>query len=265
MGEASSTKLKLTVNEGSHLMVTDLVHEEANGQSGTTTTDSLDSLDFHWSAVLAQQPVQGRDPLTVEGTLVASLNDVLVANSSSPNSDTTQTSVGLLSLQFNGRVSNTTGESFKFAVAIAGDASGVSFTEGWEPAGELAGGETGEAFVDLSGSLMFNAQLTGIPSVVTLAYNVQRTGLEAAGNTVVVKYPGKSFRFEMAIVNGEPQNPLRITNQDGAVMTLNDNQVNGESSLSGNITVDGVEHATISEEEIGTVLIRFSDNSVRSL
>jgi hypothetical protein len=255
-GSATSALLTLTVKEGSHVQVTELAETESDGNS----TQSLDEFDFHLAVTLAQPTGEETDPLSLDGSLTVSLADAMVENTESPNGESTDFTLGTVSLAFSGKVSNTTGESFNFSLSVSGDATGVSFIDGLGD-----GGETAEDYVAASASLAFTAQLTGIPSVVSVAYNVERTGLESAQNSLVVKYPGKLFRFNLAVEDGEPVNPLTVTNQDGAVLTLNENTVDGESYIDGNIKVNGTEHAAIEEVEVGTVIITYSDESVESL
>ena len=118
-------------------------------------------------------------------------------------------------------------------------------------------GETVDNFSDLYGSLAFTAKLTGIPSVVVINYTLARTGLESGDNGLTVKYPGKLFRFNMAVENGEATGDLTITNQDGVVLKAHEVIVNGESRLEGTITYDGVQYATITEGNV--VLVTFTD------
>lgn len=258
-GTAGSSHLEITIHEGSKILITEFAHTETNQQTAESSTQTLESFDFNFLVTLAQKPMQGTDPLSVDGTLIVSLADVAVADTATPNSETTTVSLGLLSMQFYGEVSNTTGESFNFAMAATGDATGVSFMEGWNTQGPVESGETETAFAGLSASLTFDAKLTGIPSVVKVSYTINRTGLESFSNEVTVRYPGKTFLFNLMVENGEPVNPLRITNQDGVVMTLNDNTVNGESYLDGTITVEGTKYADITEPSIGAVIITFTD------
>lgn len=257
-GSAESTQLELVVKDGSHVLVTQLVHEEPIEQSGGNSTQSLEAFDFHLGVTLAQKPVQGGDPLSLDGSLVVSVTDLVAENTASPNTESTELSLGTLALQFSGKVSNNSGESFNFSLSISGDATGLSFTDGLN-------GETDENHAEVAASLAFTAQLTGIPSVVSVAYNIERTGLESAQNFLVVKYPGKLFRFNLAVEDGEPADPLTITNQDGAVMTLNEDTVEGESYINGEIKVNGTVHAEIEEREVGTIVITYSDDSIQSL
>lgn len=259
-GKAATSVLELTVKPGSHVLITELVHAEPLESEGAST-QSAEAIDLHLSVMLAQKLGEGSDPLSLDGSLMVTLVDVMVDNTGgTPESESTDLSLGTVSFNFSGKVSNTTGESFNFSLSVSGDATGVSFVDG---VGE--GGETAEDFVDVNASLAFTAQLTGIPSAVSVAYSLERTELEAGTNSLTVKYPGKLFRFNMAIADGEPINPLVVTNQDGALLTLNENTVAGESVLEGDIKVNGTEHAEIEERDVGVITITFSDDSIVSL
>lgn len=262
-GSAALATLTMMVKEGSSIEVTDMaVVESVNAEtSQISETQSLEMLDLNLMVELAQ--LQVTDPITFNGTLMASIADVMVMDTETNNSGSSTINIGQVSLKLSGVVSNTTGESANFAISVSGDGTGVSFVESWTAQGETSSGETTTNYADLYGSLAFTAKLTGIPSVVSLNYSVARTGLEDADNTLTIKYPGKLFRFNMLLADGAPEGNLTITNQDGVVMSLMETTVEGESRLQGTISLGGTQYATIEEDD--TVVIRYSDESFESL
>jgi len=259
-GTASTSQLMLTVHDG-YVLVEDLEHEQTAGNS----TQAAESVDLRLNVSLAQVVPEGSDPVSLEGNLSVSLKDLTNEETEAGASGSQEIGLTTASLNFSGKVSNTTGESFNFSIAVSGDATGVSFVESWNSQGESSVGETEENYAALVANLAFTAQLTGIPSVVSVAYSLERTGLESGNNSLVIKYPAKLFRFSIAVEDGEPVNPLTVTNQDAAVLTLNESEEEGESKLDGDIKVNGVERAKIEERDAGVIVITYTDGTVRSL
>ncbi len=265
-GSATSATLVMLVKEGSSISITDLsVVETENSQTAQLTENqSLDALNLNLMIELSQVMAGTvTDPVTLTGTLVASLSDVMIVDTESATTESSTKSLGMVSLKLSGLVRNTSGESASFAVSVSGDGTGVSFVETWTQQGETSTGETTSNFVDMYGSVAFTAELTGNPNVVSMNYSVARTGLEDADNSLTIRYPGKQFRFNMLVADGAPEGNLTITNHDGVIMSLMETTVEGESRLQGTISLNGTQYATV--EEDNTVVIRYTDGSFESL
>lgn len=266
-GSAQTSVLTMMVLDGSSVSVTDMATVEVMSEQSPqlSETQTLEAFDLNLMVSIAQRNTN--DPITLKGNLTASLTDIMVKDTSSTNdistSEISEIRMGIASLKISGEIGNATGESASFSLSVSGDATGVSFVDSWVNGNQTSTGETANNFADLFGSLAFTARLTGIPSVVVMNYTVARTGLESGDNGLTVKYPGKLFRFNMAVEDGEPTGNLTITNQDGVVLTAQEVIVNGESRLQGNITYGGVQYATITEEDL--VVISFIDGYSVSL
>lgn len=266
IGSAASSSLSMSVKEGSSISIEDLaVVETENSQpSEISENQSVDALNLNLMIELSQEEVGDvTDPVTLEGTLVASLSNVMIVDTESGTTESSTKSLGMVSLKLSGVVSNTSGESASFAVSVSGDGTGVSFVDSWTQQGETSTGETTSNFVDMYGSVAFTAELTGNPNVVSMNYSVARTGLEDADNSLTIRYPGKQFRFKMLVADGAPEGNLTITNHDGVIMSLIETMVEGESRLQGTISLNGVQYGTV--EEDNTVIFRFIDDSFESL
>jgi hypothetical protein len=266
MGSATSSTLTMAVKEGSSISVEDMaVVESVDMETSELSEDqSLDLFDLNLMIELSQLATDTvTDPVTLEGSLVASLSDVMIVDTESATTETSTSSLGMVSLKLSGLVSNMSGESASFAVSVSGDGTGVSFVDTWTQQGEASTGETTSNFVDMYGSLAFTAELTGNPNVVSMNYSIARTGVEDADNSLSIRYPGKQFRFNMLVADGAPEGNLTITNQDGVLMSLMETTVEGESRLQGTISLNGTQYATVEEDD--TVIIRYSDGSFESL
>lgn len=260
-GSAQSSQLSLLVNEGSTVDVTNMALVEGESESG-----DLDALDLNLLVTLTQLGVD--DPVTLNGSLVVALTDLLVDNSESSGQngtvETREITVDIASVRVFGDISNSTGESVNFSLSVSGDGTGVSFVDTWVNGWNSSStGETAETYADLSGNLMFNAELSGIPNAVTLNYGLVRTGLEAANNTLSIKYSGKQFLFRVAVDDGEPVDDLTVTNQDGVVLKIREVTEDGRSRVEGNIVYEGTQYATIDESNV--IMVRYTDGSSVSL
>lgn len=264
-GFATSAGLRVTIKEGSAITITNMASgETVNEDTSEVITETMEAFDLNLVVEMAQlETDEMTDPVTVTGTLSASLTNARIVSVKGDDGGNATLSAGLVSLKLAGTVSNTTGESANFALTVSGDGTGVSFVDTWSDEGGSRTGETEANYAKLYGSLAFTAKLTGIPNTVVLNFSVARTGYEDAENTLTIKYPGKQFRFEMLMADGAPEGNLTITNQDGVVMSLMETVVEGESRVQGNIFFDGEVYAVIEEDTM--VRIVYADNSFESL
>lgn len=274
VGTLSVASLRMTLSPGSGVTVTDLVHVEPIDDQWDNSSQSLSMFDMGLYVELAQivptpspqsTPLPGTDALTLNGNLMLSVTELSADNTEDADSGSSEITLDTLSLQFSGNVSNTSGESFSFSLSVSGDASGISFVDSWNADGGNTTDETVDAWVDLNASLGLTAQLSGIPSVVSLVYSLDRTALDGGTNFLLVRYPGKLLRFQLAVEDGAPAGGLSVTNQDGVVLAVDEEMVEGESRIAGTITVNGVTYGTVEERENGVIVITYSDDTVVSL
>lgn len=267
-GSASSDTLKMTVGRGSHIAITELaleadIDEEADSEA---KDESVAQFDLNLKIELAQQETdEVVDPVTVKGTLSVSLQGVEIISSKDEDGGNAVMSADVLSLTLAGSANNLSGESAGFVVTVSGDGTGVTFVEAWSDNDEDDSftGETEDNYAELYGNLAFTARLTGIPNAVSLNFAIARTGYDDAESTLTVRYPGKQLRFHMLAADGAPQGALTVTNQDGVVMSLWEEQHEGRNRLTGNISLNGETYATIEEET--TIRILYTDGNFESL
>jgi hypothetical protein len=252
-GSAETGDLKLTISQGSFS-----VNYEGS-KAGASEAHELSNLQLRLAATLTQKDVQL--PIVLTGRLEVTVRNVELESTAAAGGESTEASIGAIAFSFNGSVDNSADETAQFALALSGDAKGMSLTEAWVNGTKSVTTETEEQFADAFGSLHFTAKLTGIPNAVVISFSATRTALEAAATSLNVRYSGKQFRFSMDVEEGEPKGYLTITNQDGVIMRLRQVKTGSKLVAEGDVTYQGVVHGVI-EERSGQVVVRFAgDNS----
>jgi hypothetical protein len=251
-GSAETDALKLTISQGSFSVGYEGLKD------GATENHELSNLQLRLAAALTQKDVEL--PIVLTGRLEATVSNVELESTTARSGDSTEASVGAVAFSFNGSVDNSAGETALFALALSGDAKGMSLTEAWVNGTKSVTTETEEQFADASGSLHFTAKLTGIPNAVVISFNATRTALEAAATSLNVRYSGKQFRFSMDVEEGEPKGYLTITNQDGVIMRLRQVKTGGKLVAEGDVAYQGVVYGVI-EERSGHVVVRFAGDN----
>jgi hypothetical protein len=249
-GSAETDDLKLTISQGSFSVGYE------GSKEGATENHELRNLQLSLAAQLTQKDVDL--PIVLTGRLNATVSNVDLESTAATSGDSTEASVGTVAFSFNGVVDNSVGETAQFALSLSGDAKGMSLTETWVNGTQSVIAETEEQFAEAFGSLHFTAKLTGIPNAVVISFNAMRTGLEALDTSLNVRYPGKQFRFSLAVEEDEPKDYLTITNQDGVTLRLRHIDVDGKEVAGGDVTYKGVMEGVIGERN-GQVVVIFSD------
>lgn len=181
------------------------------------------------------------------------------------------------SLSLSGEFANASGDNFNAALALEANGTGVhlsesgSFSESTECSGSncnssasefesgLVAEETTDVYIGFNFSLSFTSDLDGVSDALEVTLSGERTGLESAELDLAIAYDGR--RIE---VQATEEDNATITNQDGVVISLTDNEEeNGENYLSGTIRVGDTFYATIDEREVQT--IRYTDGTFESL
>jgi len=250
-GSAETDALTLIISQGSFS-----VNYEGSKETATETHE-LSNLHLRLAAQLKQNVEL---PIVLTGRLEAAVSNVELESTSATAGDSTEATLGAVAFSFNGSVDNSAGETAQFALALSGDAKGMSLTEAWVNGTKSVTTETEEQFADASGSLHFTAKLTGIPNAVVISFSASRTALEAAETSLNVRYSGKQFRFNMNVEEREPKGYLTITNQDGVILRLRQVKTGNKLVAEGDVAYQGVVYGVI-EERNGQVVVRFAGDN----
>lgn len=254
-GSMESDHLHMTIHQDSHVTL-DAVISQVEG--GEHTQVDVDMVHMELNVTLSEHHED--NPVTLSAHI-----ELEVATLTGEELDTmTDTSFRVmpttLSLRIAGEVSNEMGDAYHFALAAQGDARGSLFEDG-----DLQ--ESAAEFAEFTASVIFNANLAGIPDVVVASYNLVRTGLDSGQNTLTLRYfPGKLLRMQAPVVDGELSRTVTVTNQDGVVLTLLETEdATGQTELEGNITLNGTEYATIEQSSSDVIIIRYTDETFESI
>lgn len=258
-GSATSENVSLLVKPNSKVTVDVTAEDAADLAEGVESVQTINAL--HFALVVSVAETDAENGVSLEGNLGFGVHSVIVTENDQAIRTVT---VQKATLRFGGHVKNAEGDRFNFVLTSEGDARGLSFTDGQaNGSGSNSELETEDNYAKVVAHLGFHANLAGVPNVVTMTYNVQRTGLNSYLNGLDIRYPGKAFRLQVSLKDGEPDGNLVVTNNQGVTLTLSQAVSGNSKTLEGNITVNGVEHATITGSP--TVTIRYSDGSISSL
>ncbi len=178
-----------------------------------------------------------------------------------------------MSFTLSGGFSSASGNSINATLAILADASDVvsvcegssGFVDGQWMEEDACTDETEQAYVDLNFALAFSLDVEGVSEDVSASLNGSRSALEAGTVNMELSYDGIMFDVEFdSDDQTDTTNTFTITNQAGVVATLTDTESDNDSTLSGNITLNGTTYATVSEDN-GFVEIAYVDGSNVSL
>lgn len=267
-GSATTDVLGMTIKEGSAATVGSLsaVITDDPTTGGTDQSHSLGELSFALNLGLAQTGSETvTDPISVDGALSVKVTNVAVALLETADTGDFKVTAGLVNLQFSGSVQNASGEKYRFAFAANGDASGVTYSEVWNSTSEVVTGESEDSFGQLSASLQFTADLAGQLDLVKIKVGAVRTGLDDGTFILSLVYPGKKLVVERKIVDGVAVGTFTAKNQDGVVLSVTRTEVAEQIVISGSISLNGVEYATLATGDNGLLTITYTDDTFESL
>lgn len=271
-GTAANDEFSLAINSGSQasLQLTDVETVTSAGFTTTFTVPSF-SLDLDVTATALQAvntpAFDGAIGLDVVG-LAYTEDDRMLQN---PDGTVGNLSVETLTftsfdVSLSGAFSDAAGNSVEATFSLDADNDNgfilqleelFSFDPvlGTATATETENEETAENFVAASAAIGLIASLPGIDDVVQVTLSVERTGVEDGSGELSVQFDGKS----LTVTGNSVDEIINISNQDGVLVILAEDSTTG--LLSGAITVDGEEVASIEENEDGVVIVRYSDGT----
>ena len=302
-GSLSNNAVELRISDGSSFFVESIDLSQTSSETESEYV-GLDEPDYQYeatstdaftlSSIMLRLKVELEElttpnPVTFEGMLEASIAGLdysaeekyltTYSEISFSALDESQSSLkfSTVSLALGGEFSNTSGDRFSAAIAIQGDASGVTlsdfFTESltcrysypfdcdWVNNESTTADETEKNFVALGFTLSFSADLANTLDTAAITLSAERSGFEAVAASFNVTYPSVqlSAEFNCAIV--EEICSVELGNQDGvSAMIVTD--TNGD--ISGKIKRGGKTYATIENRNFGTVIV-YADGDFESL
>ena len=117
--------------------------------------------------------------------------------------------------------------------------------------------ETAEAYMAVELSLAFIANLPGIDDQTSLAFSLERSGLEDVMAHIDATWTGNDYDISM----DSAQKMVTVTNLDGVMLTMQEDE---NEVISGHISLEGEQYATVEETSNGAVIIRYTDGEFES-
>ncbi len=299
-GTAASSMVEFEIVEGTLQADIDSASSEAYNQQGTDSDGNSTLIDefseeititnylLEAEITLAEASGSVNDPVTFTGAFQLSISDSATDNDYTYTWITNQqqqfagwvdvwvdrTSVGDVAMTLGGSFSTASGDSMSATLALSANGNGVTIICEGEDSydastgiyidAEVCEGETANAYIDVNFSLGFDLDVSGLESgSVVLTGN--RTGLDDGIAGIEISYGDILLDIEYdSVATSTDTERLSIENQDGVVLTIEETFADNGSIVTGTITVNGTEYATISDE-LGFVSISFNDGNSESL
>lgn len=161
-------------------------------------------------------------------------------------------------IRISGSISNTKGDSVEgnFALNIKNASTLKPFTE--------EQGETADNWADIDLGVSFIGKLDGLPEA-SITLSGDRTDFREIDVDMTIAYGTRKLMFSATGrgdgESGELVDGIKITNQDGAVMTF----IPNEATESGTLSLDGKTYGTIVETSSGLIKLEYIDNTFELL
>ena len=261
--------------------------DETDYPSERTSKDDFTLSSIMLGLKIELEELKPSNPVTFEGMLKASITGIDFSAeeeysysfsevaSSELYEDQFDIELSTITLDLGGEFSNTSGDRFSAAVAIQGDASGVTLSNfltesstctlsyGCEYVNDesTTANETEENFVALGFTLSFSADLANTLDTATITLSAERSDVEAITASFNITYPSVQLSAEFNCAIEEERCTAELSNQD-SVRAILVTDANGD--ISGEIKRGSESYANIENRDIGTVIV-YADGYFESL
>lgn len=277
-GTANSDYVELDITSGNVTVMASIV-EDTLTDSDTETIDA-DITDLTLDLNVSLSEVSSStitDPITFTGDILLSIDNVVVDSSTTgvyvmgDNGpvgflETWDESITFDEITFAliGEFEAPSGASLSASARIATD--GTDFIYSCSNTSGVQGDETCNSDSDLVDITLNVTAKIGVSSIsseedVRLSVIQSRTDAQNDDTLIIMSYDDTLLTItlnEEESTNGTSESTLIATNQNNVTMTMVQTESADESVISGNITINGVEQATISDDQ-GTVIISYTD------
>lgn len=124
--------------------------------------------------------------------------------------------------------------------------------------------ENANQWINAEMGLTFEVQLTGLP-LASVNINGNRTAFEGGNGTITISYGTRQFAITVGgfnFVNSTATGSVRITNQDGVVMTLENVSVSdGTRNMQGTLNYNGIKYGDIERTASSYIKVTYIDGT----
>ncbi|WP_372809943.1 hypothetical protein [Litorivivens sp.] len=287
-GSASTDKVAIAVTDESKFIGTadfDYRREGGRVESGTDEGFSENNrdqgqVDLNADLVIKLTQLEPSEPgaptVSFEGRMEIDLDQFAFdetrseeadfQNSTYSSEDSDSLSFNDVSFLFSGNFEDSNGESLTASFGVQGGNFSETCTWSYEQQRwmvvkddeDCVRNETEESFADAALTLLFSVDLAESADDVSVQVNATRTSLQAGKLDIDLEYGGSLLALDYS-----GGNSATVSNHNNVVMTLTETESEGSTQVSGNITQNGVEYATINEES-GAAIVRYTDGTFES-
>ena len=277
-GTASSDYVELDITSG-EIIVTASIIEETLTDNDTETVDA-DITDLTLNLEVSLSEVASNtvtDPITFTGDILLSIDNVVVDSSTTgtyvmgedgPVSfmETWDENITFdeITIALSGEFEAPSGSSLSASARIT--TNGTDFIYNCSNTSGMPDGETCNSDSDLIDITLNVTTLIDVPDISTetgvrLSVIQSRIDAETDDTLIIMNYDDTLLTITLSEeenASGTIESVIVITNQNNVAMTMMQTESANESVVSGNITVNSVEQATISDDQ-GTIIISYTD------
>lgn len=277
-GTANSDYVELDIASGEITVMASIIEETLTDSDTETVDADITDLTFDLKVSLSEvSSSTTSDPITFTGNILLSIDNV-VADSSKTGTyvmgddgpasflETWDESITFdeVTLFLAGEFEAPSGASLSASVRMAADGTdfiySCSNTSGI-PDDEICSSDSD--LVDITLNATTKVDVSGISATEGISLSVIQSRTDAQNDTplIIMSYDETLLTITLSeeeSTSGTSESTISVTNQNNVTMTLVETETVGETVIEGNITVDGLEQATISDDQ-GTVIITYTD------
>ena len=251
---------------------------------GFTEDGVLQVEDFSLALDAMVTQLSGDDPITFDGNIALDVSSATESYEYQALDHTGDTYLGFtemwtdnqtlgeVSLTVSGSFSSLSGNSMIASLSVSANGTGFEYTcessfnfsaiTGEYTYEDVCADETDEAYVPMSASLALLMDVDSLENSVTLTLALERTS--PVDGVLVVRLMSGAYTYSATYTTGTTGlETIEIVTASGAVISLSESA--STTSVTGSITLNGTEYATIEENASGIVVITYSDGEFESL
>ena len=277
-GTASSDYAELDITSGIVTVMAAIIEETLTDSDTETVDADITDLTLDLNVSLSEvDSATTPDPITFTGNILLSIDNVVVDSSKTGTYimgddgpanflETWDESITFDEVTFflAGEFEAPSGASLSASVRMAAD--GTDFTYACSNTSGIPGDETCSSdsdLVDITLNATTKVDVSGISTEEGIRLSViqSRTDAQNDDPLIIMSYDETLLTImpsEEENTNGTSELTLIVTDQNNVTMTMVQTETANESVINGNITVNGVEQATLGDDQ-GTIIITYTD------
>lgn len=276
-GTISSDYAELYIESGQITVMAAIIEETLTDNDMEAVDADITDITLDLLVSLSEVPSAVVDPVTFTGNILLAIDNVAVNSSRTGNYvmgepgpvnilETWDETITFDEIEFalGGSFEAPSGASLSANVLVSVDGTDFSYScvnDDSTSNNEICDGDSDLVDITLNVATTINVPEASTEENVKLMVIQSRINAENDDPMIRITYGATQLTIMLSDeehANGTSESTIVVTNQDNVVMTMTQTETDSESTVSGNITINDMEQATISDDQ-GTVIITYSD------